>query len=194
MLAIARQKFEVEEKIEFQPADAMALPFDDGAFDAVACQFGVMFFPDKDKSYREVYRTLTPGGHYYFNVWDSFEVTPFGRIAHETIGSFFRRDPPGFYKVPFGYHRIDPMNASLRAAGFEEVTAQVLKIEKEIPKARLFAEGLVLGNPVIDEIRARGTADPEAVVAAVTKALHGAFGQDPGRMPLQAIVFSALKR
>jgi ubiquinone/menaquinone biosynthesis C-methylase UbiE len=194
MLEIARKKFKAGEKVDFQPADATALPFDNNAFDAVVCQFGVMFFPDKDKSYREVYRTLTSGGSYLFNVWDSFEFNPFARITHETIAGFFKQDAPVFYKVPFGYHQIDSIKASLDAAGFEDVTAQVLKFDKEIPKARRFAEGLVLGNPVIEEIRMRGTADPESVVAAVTAALHSAFGQDPGRMPLQAIVFSALKR
>ena len=79
----------------------------------------------------------------------------------------------------------------MRAAGFDDVKAEAVKVEKEIPKARLFAEGLVIGNPVIDEIRTRGTADAESVVAAVTAALNKAFGPDPGRMPLQAIVFSA---
>ena len=194
MLEIARRKFKAGEKVDFQPVDATALPFDNGAFDAVVCQFGVMFFPDKDKSYREVHRTLTAGGRYLFNVWDSFAFNPFARIAHETIAGFFKQDAPGFYKVPFGYNQIDSIKASLEAAGFAEVDAKVLKFDKEIPEARRFAEGLVLGNPVIDEIRSRGTADQEAVVAAVTAALHSAFGQDPGRMPLQAIVFSALKR
>ena len=46
----------------------MALPFPDAVFDAVVCQFGVMFFPDKAKSFQEVYRVLTPGGRYLFNV------------------------------------------------------------------------------------------------------------------------------
>jgi ubiquinone/menaquinone biosynthesis C-methylase UbiE len=194
MLEIARRKFRAGERIEFQPADATALPFEDGAFDTMVCQFGVMFFPDKDKSYREAYRTLTSGGRYYFNVWDSFEFNPFARIAHETIAGFFTQDIPGFYKVPFGYHQIDPIKTSLIAAGFDEVAVHVLKISKEIPKAQRLAEGLVLGNPVIEEIRTRGACDPAPVVAAVTAALHSAFGQDPGRMPLQAIVFSALKR
>ena len=59
MLEIARRKFAAGEKIEFRPADATALPFDDGAFDTLVCQFGVMFFPDKDKAYREANRVLT---------------------------------------------------------------------------------------------------------------------------------------
>jgi SAM-dependent methyltransferase len=44
MLDIARKKFRADEPIEFEHADAMALPFADGSFDAVVCQFGVMFF------------------------------------------------------------------------------------------------------------------------------------------------------
>jgi ubiquinone/menaquinone biosynthesis C-methylase UbiE len=54
MLAVARTKFQPEEQVDFCPADATALPFPDNAFDAVVGQFGVMFFPDKDKSFREV--------------------------------------------------------------------------------------------------------------------------------------------
>jgi SAM-dependent methyltransferase len=53
MLEAARGKFRAEERVTFQPADATALPFPDDSFDAVVCQFGVMFFPDKDKAYHE---------------------------------------------------------------------------------------------------------------------------------------------
>ena len=193
MLEIARKKFRAGEKIDFKPADATALPFGDATFDAVACQFGVMFFPDKDKSYREAYRVLSRGGPYLFNVWDAFEYNPFARIAHETIGRFLPPDVPGFYRVPFGYHQIDPIKASLLATGFDEISATVVRFQKAIPRAEEFAKGLVLGNPIIEEIRARGTAEPDQVVVAVTAALQQAFGQDPGRMPLQAIVFGARK-
>ena len=48
-------------RIEWRQADALALPFEDGSFDAVACQFGVMFFPDKVQGYREARRVLRPG-------------------------------------------------------------------------------------------------------------------------------------
>ena len=194
MLEIARQKFAGGENIEFRPADATALPFQDQEFDTVVCQFGVMFFPDKAKAYREVHRVLMRGGTYNFNVWDSFAFNPFARITQETVGCFFQDDAPVFYTVPFGYHRIDDIKASLVEAGFEDIAAHVLKIDKSIPKARQFAEGLILGNPIVEEIQARGTIDLEAIVAALTAALQGAFGADPGCMPLQAIVFRACKR
>ena len=51
MLDMARAKFRPGEQVGFQPADAVALPFADQSFDAIVCQFGVMFFPDKAKSF-----------------------------------------------------------------------------------------------------------------------------------------------
>src|SRR5436309_11211293 len=62
MVEVARTKFQSSEKVDLRSADAMALPFPDGAFDAVICQFGVMFFPHKAKSYQELNRVLAPGG------------------------------------------------------------------------------------------------------------------------------------
>jgi ubiquinone/menaquinone biosynthesis C-methylase UbiE len=48
------------ECISFQPADAQNLPFSDGSFDVVLCQFGVMFFPDKACANKEARRMLRP--------------------------------------------------------------------------------------------------------------------------------------
>jgi ubiquinone/menaquinone biosynthesis C-methylase UbiE len=194
MLEVARTKFKPGEEVDFQPADAAALPFPDGAFDTVVCQFGVMFFPQKDTSYREVRRVLAPGGRYLFSVWDSHRYNPFGRIVHETAASFFPADPPQFYKVPFSYHQIDPIKESLIDAGFTDINVAVVRLEKEIPDAARFARGLVHGNPLIDQIRARDGVDPDRIVNALAQALREEFGADPGRMPLQAIVFSASTR
>jgi SAM-dependent methyltransferase len=191
MLAVAQNKFNGNGGVEFKIADATALPFADGAFDTVVCQFGVMFVPDRDRAHREAFRVLAPGGHYYFNVWDSFDFNPFARLVHETVAGFFTQAPPNFFTIPFSYHRIDLIKTSLIAAGFDDISIHLLKIEKAIPQARHFAEGLVRGNPIIQEIEVRGTARPNEIVDAVTTALQRTFGADPGRMSLQAIVFEA---
>jgi SAM-dependent methyltransferase len=194
MLEVARAKFRPDEEVDFRPADAAALPFPDDSFDAVVCQFGVMFFPEKDKSYREIHRVLATGGRYLFNVWDSHRYNDFGRIVHEVVSSFFPGDPPQFYKVPFSYYQIDPIKQSLIDAGFTDITIAVLRLEKDIPDAALFAQGIIYGNPLIDQIRARGGVDPDRVMDAVVQALQAEFGTDPGRMALQALIFSASKR
>jgi SAM-dependent methyltransferase len=192
MLEIARTKFRIGEQVEFQPADATALIFADGSFDAVVCQFGVMFYPDKDGSYREVYRVLVPGGSYLFNVWDSHRYNAFGRIAHEVVGSFFPADPPQFMKTPFSYP-FEPIKESLIVAGFDDINIAVVRLEKDIPDAAAFARGFIYGSPLIDQIGARGGVDPERVVEALAQAFRSEFGADPGRMSLQAMVFSAKK-
>lgn len=189
MLEIARAKFQPNESVEFQQADATALPFADGSFDAVVCQFGVMFFPDKDKSYREVLRVLVPGGHYLFNVWDSHRHNPVGRIAHEVIGSFFPADPLHFQSV----YPFEPIKDSLIDAGFTNISAVVVQLQKEVPDLTLLASGLVYGSPIIDQVRQRGGVEAEQIVDAIVREYRKEFGSDPAKIRLQAIVFSAEK-
>lgn len=193
MLEVTQGKLGDFKNIKVQPADALALPFDDEVFDAVICQFGVMFFPDKATSYREVYRTLKSGGKYFFNVWDSFEHNAYARIAHEVICNTFPDNPPQFLQLPFGYYQTEAISDSLTDAGFINITVDVLRIEKIIPDTENFARGLVCGNPTAEEIKDRGDKDPEDVVSVLSEALKKEFGDNPGRMSLQSILFSVTK-
>ena len=70
MLARAERKQPADDRIEWRQADAMALPYDDDAFDTVCCQFGMMFPHDKALAYREALRVLRDGGRFVFSVWD----------------------------------------------------------------------------------------------------------------------------
>jgi SAM-dependent methyltransferase len=187
MLAVSTKKFRPDENVTFEVADATALPFSDGAFDAVLCQFGVMFFPDKDKAYREVYRVLAPGGRYLFSVWDSRECNPFGRIVSDALSESFVADPPPFLAVPFGYSAIDPIKASLLAAGFIGLRADLIRIEGSIADFDAFATGLVRGSPVVDQIQSRGV-DPEKLVSAVAQSLRKEFAATKST-PLQFLLF-----
>ena len=113
MLEVARGKFQGEENIEFQTADAVQLPFDDSSFDAIACQFSLMFFPDKLASLKEAARVLKPGGSFLFNIWDSLEHNHLARTVDKTVRDYMSPNPPDFFNVPYGYFSIDVVKQSL---------------------------------------------------------------------------------
>ncbi|MEJ2089433.1 MAG: class I SAM-dependent methyltransferase [Gammaproteobacteria bacterium] len=187
MLEVARGKFDPSERVTFEQADATDLRYGDATFDVVVCQFGVMFFPDKDKSYAEARRVLRSGGTYIFNVWDSWADNPFAQITHETCARYFPDDPPGFYRVPFSYHDQDEIGNALSAAGFGEIIIAELPRTSAISSADLFGRGLIFGNPIFEELSARG-ADVDAVHRAVSSAISDELGDE---MPLRAVVFCA---
>jgi ubiquinone/menaquinone biosynthesis C-methylase UbiE len=191
MFAFAQEKFSANQDIKWQQADAVALPFPDGSFDAVVCQFGLMFVPDKQTAMRESYRVLTPRGVFLFNVWDSIERNPVGRIAHQTIASFFDRDPPNFYELPFGFHDADRIRALLQRAGFKAIEASLVTLPCRSSSAADLAIGLVRGNPVSSAIEERGV-DVKDVIRAVSEKIAERYGAVPVESTMQALVWRAL--
>jgi SAM-dependent methyltransferase len=189
-LEVSRTKFRLEEAVRFEPVDASNLRLDDERFDLLACQFGVMFFPDQARSFAEVLRVLKPGGHYVFNVWDSWASNPFARLTHEVVAEFFPEDPPGFYRVPFSYHDVDVIVDAVSSAGFVQATVEHVPLRSKIPSPDDFARGLVFGNPLLEEVVLR-SGDPQQICGAVADAIREELGDE---MPLQAIVVHAAKR
>ena len=95
------------ERVIWRQADAQALPFADGSFDAVLCQFGVMFFPDRATAYREAKRVLKPGGRFLFSVWDRIEENEFAHTVTDAVAALFPDNPPRFFaRTPHGYHDV----------------------------------------------------------------------------------------
>ena len=93
MLDFAVRQSDVE-RVVWRQADALALPFADSAFDAVLCQFGVMFFQDKVAGYREAFRVLKPGSRYIFSVWDRIEQNEFCWVVNELRRGDSSQRPP----------------------------------------------------------------------------------------------------
>ena len=192
MFAFAQRKFSANQNIEWQQADAVALPFPDRSFDAIVCQFGLMFVPDKQAAMHECHRVLGPGGVFLFNVWDAIEHNPLARIAHETIASFFDRDPPTFYEVPFGFHDVDLIQELLAKAAFKSIESSLLTLPCRSPSAAEFAIGLVRGNPVVGAIEERGV-NVQDVERAVSQKIATNYGAAPVEGTMQACVWRAIR-
>ena len=73
MLNIASEK---APDIDWQKAPAELLPFEDASFDCAVCQFGLMYFENREKALREMMRVLRPDGTLAFIVWDMLENNP----------------------------------------------------------------------------------------------------------------------
>ncbi|MEY2488188.1 MAG: hypothetical protein QOC70_130 [Verrucomicrobiota bacterium] len=190
MFRNAADKFAQEEAVQWLQADACSLPFGDRMFDAVVCQFGIMFVPDKALAAREARRVLKPGGRFLFNVWDALEHNELTRIAHETIASYFDKDPPLFYEIPFGYYDRDEIRRVLEGAGFREVQIEAI-VKVGASQAKDAATGLVQGTPVAVAIAERDPSLLPIITNAVADAIKKRFGPSSIRAPMRAIVVSA---
>jgi ubiquinone/menaquinone biosynthesis C-methylase UbiE len=181
-------------RVTWRQADAQALPFPDGEFDAVVCQFGVMFFPDKPQAFSEAYRVLKPGGRFLFNVWDRIEENEFADLVVTSVAMLFPDDPPLFLaRTPHGHHDTVALEAQVRAAGFGTVATETVTRDSVAPSALSVAVGYCQGTPMRNEIEARGPdrldEATDVVVAAITKR----FGSGPVSGKIRAHVITAVR-
>jgi SAM-dependent methyltransferase len=181
-------------RIAWQQADALALPFTDEAFDAVACQFGVMFFPDRVAGYREARRVLRPGGRFFCNVWTQISESEFADVVTEALARVFPQDPPRFLaRTPHGYHDAARISADLTAAGFTGVTIDTLERSSRAASPRDPAVAYCQGTPLRNEIEARDPSRLAEATDAAADALARRFGNGPIEGRIRAHVITAAR-
>jgi len=174
----------------WQQADATALPFDDAAFDLVACQFGVMFFPDKPAAFAEVARVLAPGGRVLMNAWAPLDTHVFETAMITALARVFPDDPPTFLaRVPHGYADPDVFAADATAGGLRCDSITPVTLEGTTASAADLAAGYCGGTPLLAEISAR--ADLATATAAVTEELTALLGEGPVTGAMTAHVLAA---
>ncbi len=192
MLDHAAGKQRPDERIEWRQADALNLPFGDASFDAVCCQFGVMFFPDRVAGYREAKRVLRPGGSFLFNVWDRIEENVFADIVTGAVGSLFPDDPPLFLaRTPHGYHDVALIRDELDEAGFTDVTVVTIAEVSRAASARYAATAYCQGTPLRNEIEAREAHGLERATELAAEAIAKRHGTGPVAGKIQAHVIIA---
>ena len=177
--------------IGWQQADAQQLPFEGGSFDVVACQFGLMFLPDKVQGLREARRVLSSGGHFVASVWQSIDDSSYTRPMHAVLEALFPDAPPRFLDVPYGYNDPQKIQSDLEAAGWRGASVEVVRLQSESPSALEFATGFAKGSPLTHELVERG-ADLDAVAAAIAERLSPG-GETPFAVELAAFVITAVR-
>lgn len=175
--------------VRWRQADAMQLPFDEGTFDAVACQFGVMFFPDRPQAFAQAHRVLRTGGIFIFSVWDRIEENEFADTATRALAEVFPADPPRFLaRTPHGYHDPGLIASELIQGGFHAgPEIDTIAARSRADSARIPAIAFCQGTPLRNEIEARDAARLAEATDRVAEAIARAFGQGAVDGKIQAL-------
>lgn len=194
MLDHAADKQGPDERISWQPADALDLPFENASFDVALCQFGVMFYPDRIKGYKEMHRVLKPGGRFIFNVWDIIENNEFAEIVTRAAATVLPDNPPRFLaRTPHGYHDCDLITRELAAAGFSDISFRTLTEISRAPSPRHVAIAYCQGTPLRIEIEARGSDMLDRVTDEAAKVIEERYGSGPVEAKIQAHIITVVR-
>jgi SAM-dependent methyltransferase len=174
--------------VEWHQADAMQLPFQDDTFDAVVCQFGVMFFPERPRAFAEARRVLRSGGVFIFSTWDRIEENEFADTVTTALKSLFPEDPPRFLaRTPHGYW--DPLTIKRDLAGggltgSPQITTVAARSQAE--SARVPAIAYCQGTPLRNEIEARNPSLLGEATDIAAEAVAQRFGRGAVDAKIQA--------
>ena len=181
--------------VTWRQADAMSLPFGDGSFDAVVCQFGAMFFPDKAAAFTEARRVLRPGGAFLFNVWDRIEDNEFADCVTQAMAGLFPSDPPRFLaRLPHGHHDRSVIANALVHGGFSGTAVfDTVTAQSRADSPRTVAMAYCQGTPLRNEIEARNASLLSEATDIAAAAIGQRFGVGEVTGKIQALVVAATR-
>jgi SAM-dependent methyltransferase len=177
----------------WEQADAMRLPFPDGAFDLVVCQFGVMFLPDRPAGYAEAGRVLAPGGRLLFNTWDTIGTHGFEAPLVAALHQLLPPGPPLFLEtVPHGYTELPVITADLAEGGMKPESVETVTVSGRTEVTADLVRAYCLGTPLRADLEQR--ADLDATIAALTELMVAQLGPGPVTAAMNAHVIEASVR
>lgn len=166
MLTVARAAAEREGlAIEWREDRAEKLPFQDGSFDLVLCQFALMFFADRHAALAEMHRVLTKGGRVSLSVWQGLERHPFYQTLDDVIQ---RRLGMSGVQEPFALGDAGELRTLLTEAGFQHVEIEPVSMTARFPDPEGFLAGEIdvdtAAIPSMQHLDARAR---QALIAAI---------------------------
>jgi ubiquinone/menaquinone biosynthesis C-methylase UbiE len=171
MISVARSLPAAEgAAIEWLEGSALALPLPDASVDAVLCQQGLQFFPDKGLALRETRRVVRGGGRLALSVWAA--VGPYHSAVGEALARFVGEDVAASFcasrKVP-GKEELERLAV---AAGWSEVNVAIARLQIHLPSLDRFVLEHLTGTPVAGAIAAADAGSRKNIAASVARAME----------------------
>jgi SAM-dependent methyltransferase len=188
MLAVARR---LAPEVDWREGLAERMPFENGCFDVVASQFGLMFFHDREKALAEMWRVLKPGGRLVVAVWDSLERTPGYRAMVDLLQDLFGSEIAAGLRAPFVLGEPEALLALFEAAGIGDVEISTRVGAARFPSIEAWVRTDVKGWTLADAI---DDAQYARLQEAAQRRLSGFAGADGSvRFDSPAHVVTAVK-
>ncbi|TMV09681.1 methyltransferase domain-containing protein [Ruegeria sediminis] len=192
MLERAKSRQPTDPPVEWLPADALHLPFEDQSFDAVCCQFGVMFFPDRVTGYSEARRVLRPGGRFLFNVWDTIAQNEFADIVTHVARTLLPEAHANFLaRTPHGHGNPERIRAELEKAGFRHIEIETVSGVSTAADPSHPAIAYVRGTPLYGELAPHGEKMLNRIIGAATEEIRDRYGEGEVSAKIQGFVITA---
>jgi ubiquinone/menaquinone biosynthesis C-methylase UbiE len=196
MLAVARALPRLPgAPISWTEASVLDMPFPDATFNAVLCQLGLQFFPDRPRALREMRRVLVPGGRVLLSVFGPLAHNPAPQALADALE---RHLGPHASAIKRAEHDLDDpaeLDVLVADAGFAEVTIQTTTQQIRFPSPREYVRIQFAATPlatlILEMSRDEQVALTEAVIAAVSEALQLYIGDDGLVFPQECHILSA---
>ena len=164
MLAVARRK---AAEVEWRLGRAEALPFGDGTFDAVVCQFGLMFLYDQVQALREMARVLRPGGRLVVATWDTYANSPGYAKLIQLLAELFGESVADELRQPFALSDPRAVVQLFAAAGIARTTATTQMGVAHFPSLESWINTEIRGWTLAEILDERGQRELLAAAAEV---------------------------
>ncbi len=187
MLARARASSPAEgAAVEWQEGDAGAMPFGGATFDAVLCQLGLQYFPDRQQAACEMYRVLKPGGRLVVLVWRALAHSPGFAALAAALERHVGPAAAAVMRAPFVFgDATDELRGLLVKAGFRTVRvgADVRMVRFASPA--MFVRHQVAGSPLASHVAQADDGARDALIREVTAAMLSYVNDDGLAFPIE---------